>query len=186
MTTWGLGFHSSVLREAVTLYRAGMSCRAVSVELRSRMDPGPSQQWVFERLRERGEIRSKSRAQQVRGSRDHGRDYDRLRAQAVGLARRNLPQREIARRLGVSRSSVRRWLPRDLRMSVSESLRVRAWAASTPQAHARVMRRRRVLKMSAEGATYREIREETGVSSATIHKYRRETGMVKMKGGVKR
>lgn len=172
-------FRSLLIREALELYARGWSCRTVAADLARRYDPAPSQQWVYERVRDAGVVRSKSRAMELREARRHGKNYDRLRREARRLAvEGHLSIREISRRLGVSRNMVQRTVP-ELKTSRREATIRRCWFADLPDVKRRQERRELVVRLRREGKKYREISAATGLCWATIYLYLRAAGLVR-------
>lgn len=168
-----LGYPASLLREAQQLYvEERLSCRRVVEKLRERHGWAPSQQCVFEHLRRRGVLRSRSDADRAMNERLHGKDYRTLAERARQLAEDHYwSPRAIARHLGVSKGMVRRTLEPHQQPGPAEAIRRRAWDASYPDVRARLRRRIEVLRRRRAGETYDAIAAALGVSRSTIYHY---------------
>lgn len=173
-------FTARQAREAIALYRTGISCREVARTMAESHSPAPSQQWVFIRVQEAGILRSKSRTMQMRESRRHGKDFDRIRAIARVLAAEKLwSVRKIAEHLGVSKRTVHRALPASLRCNPSLATERRAWQAYLPDVERRRALRDEVIARRERGETYPQIRQGTGLSTSTISLYLHRAGLTK-------
>lgn len=171
----------SLIQEAERLYvEERLSCRGVAARLAETYDPAPSQEWVYQRLRERGVLRSKSRALRVRNGRENSKDYDALAAEAAKLAaNRKLSIRRIAQDLGVSRNMARQAVRKADRCNPSRATRRRAWEADLPDVEDRLDRRARVIYLRRElGKTYAEIAAATGLARSTICVYLKDAGLI--------
>jgi len=164
-------YPASLVREAERLYlEERLSCRGVARRLAAKHDPPPSQQWVFDHLRRRGVLRSRSQADRVFNSRRTGKDYDALGRRARQLAgEKRWSVRQIARALGVSRNMVHAALRPDDRLDARQATLRRKWVADHPDVEARLDRRASAVFWRRQGLTYSRIAKLTGLSSATIY-----------------
>lgn len=163
-------FPISLERRAIDLYVSKrLSCRGVVEHLKREMDPAPSQQWVFERVRDAGVLRSRSRADRLQNTERTGIDYDQVEAQSVRLVlveKRSV--REVAEQLGVSRGTVKRAVG-DLAPDPSKATEIRRWQSPHPDARARRRRLELVRELREAGLSHQEISRLTGVSPATTY-----------------
>jgi len=156
-----------------------LSCRAVAEQLARELDgDGPSHEWVATRLRERGLLRDKSASQRARRKVQARRDYTVLEEGARGLYRQGFGVPAIAKRLDVSRRSVKRWTA-DLRRDPATAQRAKKWTAPTEDVRQRLRRRALVVELRQTGATYAAIVAATGVSKPTVYLYLRAAGLVR-------
>ncbi len=173
-------YPAEVVEEALRLYiDERLSCRGVEARLREKHSPAPSQESIHQWVKAHGLLRTKSQADVIQNSRRNGRDYEgEVGPRAQELATRKLSVRRIARELGVSRQAVKRHLSEEDRPGPAMATIRQAWEADTPEARARRARRDQVVVMRHDGATYPEIEEESGLSTATVYLYLKGAGLV--------
>lgn len=170
-----------LIGEAERLYvEERLSCRGVVKALARRFDRAPSQQWVFDHLRRRGVLRTKSDADRIQNSRRTGKDYSALRRTARRLAQeKRWSVRHIARVLDVSRGMVRRSVDPVDRCDPSQATTRRAWQAEHPDVESRLDKHASAVFWRRQGRTYREIAGLTGLSIATIYLALKAAGMTR-------
>lgn len=178
-------FRMGIVSEALALYSRGASARGVVAELAKTHDPAPSREWVLQRAREAGILRSQARANELAKAQQLNRDFDAIRRRAFALATEHLwSVKRIAEHLGVSRNTIERAIPREFRLDRSESRRRRIWQAYLPDVEERRAKHARVLQMRTAGALYREIAAETQLTLSTIMRWLSAAGLTKARSKV--
>jgi hypothetical protein len=173
-------FTTKVVRDAIALYGSGLSARATVVELNKTHNPPPSQQWVFERVREAGIARSHARANEIREMQRLGKDFDLIRRIARRIATEKLwSAKMIARHLGVSTKTITRALPPGLRCDASLATQRRKWQAYLPDVDRRRALRDDVIALRLRKTTIAAIVSTTGLSKSTVCLYLKRAGLTK-------
>jgi transposase len=169
---------SSLVARAVELYvDQRLSARGVARELAAENGGrGPSHEWVHRRLLERGVYRCRSASQRARREAEAGQDYAEAERQAVALYGEGFGAPTVAGRLGVSKTTVLRWVRA---RRAADATRKRAWEAPTDAVRERLRKRAEVIRLRGERKTYAAIEEATGVSGPTIYGWLRAAGMVR-------
>lgn len=170
-----------MVREVRAIYAEVKSSHLVVGEMRRRY-PGqrtPSRSWVRATLKAYGELLTTARASQVRAMREHGRDFDALRAEAARLATDSkLSAAEIGRRLQVSEHFALAAMPSESRLPNGPAHIRRAWEAELPDVEARLDRRAEVIYRRRDlGQTHPEISAATGIPKSTVRDYLRAAGL---------
>lgn len=173
-------YPTALIQEAARLYvDERLSCRGVEVRLKQRHAAVPSQQTIYLWLKHQGVLRTKSAADRIQNGRRNGIDYDDVASRARELAgERRWSVRRIALELGVSRNAVRAYLDPQDRCGAAEATVRAAWLADTPEAAERRQKREKVLALRRQGASYPEIEQATGLSTATVYLYLLAAGLV--------
>jgi transposase len=174
-------YTSRLVKEALALYVAGNSCRAVAAELRIRHGSGPSHEWVRVRAAEHGLLRNHRAAEHQRQSRERGRNYESLRDTATVLyVRQKWSLHAVAKLVGANRSTVKRWLLTAGVPVVSDLSRaMRRYYWESPAAARRTETRARAIDAYIrEGSTYRAISKNLGVSISTVYLHLRREKLV--------
>lgn len=173
----------SLAREGAALYRRGLSVPDVRAQLAQQHGtaPLPSLEWFRDRFRAMGILRTLSQAQRAHRLRRSGRDFAALADQARALfAARPCPVATLARKLGVSNTTVRNWLT-GVAGALDRSAASRAgWRLSRGFVAARKARID-VVRMRLAGATFEQIKTSTGCSSSTIALYLADAGVPRVK-----
>lgn len=161
-----------MLKEATQLYvDEQLSCRDVSKRLRTKYGASaPSQQWVCERMKRAGVLRSKSETNRIWQARKYNIDYVEAETEAYRLyTELNWSTRRIAEHLGVSRHVITNWLREDgVLRSISKANETVCWKARSPAMQRRWARAMRAGKLRAEGASYVAIAAANQCSVSTV------------------
>lgn len=157
---------------AQELYLSGLSCRGVAAQLARESKDGnaPSQEWVHQKMRRRGVLRSEAEATRLKMTEQTGIDYAAQGREAVRLiVVEKVTGAEAARRLGVSRNAIR-YAVGDAYPDPAEATR-RASAERTRTTQAAVVELRR------QGLTYPAIAERLKIGKSTVFKYAKAAGL---------
>lgn len=142
----------------------GYSLRVVALLMRAEFDPPPCHEAVRRYLTSRGLMRTRSQADRAMNAALTGKDYVALEPYCVELYREGeLSQHDIAKLIGISRSTVRRWLAKN-GVPLRDAVAVQA----------QVQRRRgdrtvlRVGELMRQGKTIRETAQRLGISESWV------------------
>ncbi len=149
------------------------SLREIQPVLKEEFGKSPSDQWIYERLKERGVIRSKSEANRIKNQKATGLKYSEMESAVRYLYHeRKWSARKTADHLGLSRQTVTRWMKADgLFRDHHEACIVALWEAQTNVARKRRKEADLVARLRFEQKlTYHEIKAETGFSIGKIER----------------
>lgn len=155
--------------QAVRLYRDGRSTWQVVDDFENRgLSVSPA--WVRYHCLREGCLRNQKEAAQLRAARQGYRRLERRSLEMAVVDR--MTQTEIAKRLGVAQSSVRRWLrTSDIEISRSEAQKRHRWLSNTQNARRRAEKQERASTMRENGLTWDQVAAELGVSTSTARRW---------------
>ncbi len=182
--SYGSRTRREITERAVELYtdpERPLSLREVEERLSVEFDQVPSNQWIYEQLRDRGVIRNKSEANRARAMKETGLNYEELEsAVALLYVERKLSTHRIAQHLKLSRATVSRWLKdAGLIRSVREGMIASMYEATTAEA-----RERRNESVAVARMRYEDLMTNTAIAEATGYSMTKRQSRVEVENGL--